>query len=163
MDEHPEERAVLRIPRHLWEQTWSLLSLMGDGRLESACVWGGARSGRILEVKKVYPIGPAHGAARGELSHRMSLEGVSRLFEELRTDGHQVIADVHTHPEDWVGLSYVDMAHPIEFRIGLICLVLPWYGAGVPSLQGTGIHVYLGGGRWADESGGNGMVQVEVV
>lgn len=154
---------VVAVPRTLWLGTWDLLKTLGEERFESACIWGGVRDGPRLEVRKIYPIGAAHGVVRHELSHRMTRGGASRLFEELRADGNAVVADVHTHPYDWVGLSDVDMAHPIEFRIGLVCLVLPRYASGVPSPDSIGIHVYRGDGQWSDESGGSKLVRLEVL
>lgn len=153
---------IVEVESAIWIETWRLLKEMGDGRFESACVWGGVNEGGRLRAKKIYPIGPEHGVRRGSLFHRMTLDGASRLFADLRADGLRIVADVHTHPAEWVGLSDVDREHPIEFRRGLICLVLPGYAVGNPSVELTGVHVYRGDGQWADRLE-TGVEHLEVV
>jgi hypothetical protein len=59
-----------------------------------------------------------------------------------------IIADIHTHPTDWVDLSDTDAAHPIEYRPGLLALVLPFFARRKPGLRGVGVHEYLGNGQW---------------
>jgi len=162
-EEQDSRTERLEVPNSLWLQTWRLLSQMGQGESESACVWGGTlRHGRLCVVK-AYPIGAAHGAIRGCQSHRMSTQGVAELLAELRKDGLRIVADVHTHPSSWVGLSEVDKAHPIEFRRGLICIVLPDYATTPPSLESIGLHIYLGEGRWLESSQAETAVRVVLV
>lgn len=161
--ERAEGFGRIAVPESLWRRTWAILRDLGAGQNESACVWGGTLSGGRLVASKAYPIAEEHGVQRGCLSHRMSTAGVARLFAELRADGLAIVADVHTHPEDWVGLSKVDKEHPIEYRPGLVCLVLPHYASVAPSFDMTGVHIYLGGGEWFECPRNEFALHVEVI
>ncbi len=70
------------------------------------------------------------------------------LFSILTEKNYCIIADVHTHPTNWVGLSEVDIEHPIEYRIGLPMIVIPNYGKGDIQLNSIGVHLYKGKGIW---------------
>jgi hypothetical protein len=80
--------------------------------------------------------------------HRSTREAVAAAFDRLRETGQVIVADVHTHPEAWVGLSGLDMAHPIEFRVGLLAIVIPHFALGGPTVGSIGVHRYLGQGEW---------------
>ncbi|MFN7138214.1 MAG: hypothetical protein ACK4UN_02625 [Limisphaerales bacterium] len=84
--------------------------------------------------------------------HYTPTENLATLFSQLERDKRVIIADVHTHPGKWVGLSKIDMENPIEFRRGLPAIVLPHFAAGSPSLARCGVHEYLGRGEWRELS-----------
>lgn len=132
----------------LWRATWLGLRRLSAGHRESACIWGGRRDGEGWRAERVLFF--AEGVDAGSHFHRTSPSATAAAFQELREAGLRVVADIHTHPAAWVGLSPTDAEHPIEYRVGLLALVLPDFAAGPPELAGVGSHLYQGDGRWVE-------------
>jgi hypothetical protein len=145
-----------------WQLTWQGLKLRGNRKLEAACIWGGRRRKNQEMVEGVYFIDDLLGVRRGRLYHRTSREATISLFETLRQRGHVIIADIHTHPRDWVDLSPTDAAHPIEYRKGLLALVLPFFATKKPDLLSVGIHEYVGSGEWRRLKGDEVMTTIRI-
>lgn len=140
--------SFLVVSQAIWNETWEGLRLRSGNSRESACVWGGHRSETSDEATQVHFIDDLPGIERGRLSHQTPREATELLFGDLRRSGQSIVADVHSHPGSWVGLSETDSTHPIEYRIGLFALVLPRFANGKPSLASAGVHIYLGNGNW---------------
>lgn len=136
------------IPQNLWLQTWLGLLERGKGVVESAAVWGGKRAGSIETVEAVYFLDDLVGKVQRRQYHYVPQRSLARLFAKLTENKHLIVADIHTHPSDWVGLSPLDMEHPIEFRRGIHAVVLPSYALHPPSLKQAGVHKYQGDGNW---------------
>ena len=111
-------------------------------------MWLGNHQGEREIATEVIFLDDLPGTVGRRLQHRTSREAVRILIDRARELGLTIVGDVHTHPGLWVDLSEVDRAHPIEYRIGLLALVLPAFAAGPPRLQGIGVHEYLGSGEW---------------
>lgn len=141
-------RPRIAIPESAWLQTWTILRSRSGGSRESACVWSGDRTHNVWTVRSVLCLEDFGPVDSGRLHHRASRRSVEQVFTEMRRRGEVLVADVHTHPEDWVDLSTTDRAHPIEYRIGLIAVVVPWFASGPPSLQGVGVHEYTATSMW---------------
>ena len=138
----------LVVPHDIWLETWTGLRKRGAGRREAACIWGGYRTDAQETVEAVLFFDDFGPTIAGALSHRTPRDVTTAAFSRLRESGFVIVADVHSHPDEWVGLSPVDRAHPIEYRVGLRAVVLPHYAIGEPSIRGVGLHEYLGNGRW---------------
>jgi hypothetical protein len=153
----------LLVPQAVWKSTWEGLRSRSDGLRESACVWGGQRSGSKETVTQVHFIDDLPGVRRHRLFHRTSREATTLLFRELRALGQAILADIHCHPGAWVGLSETDAAHPIEYRVGLVALVFPGFATGFPLLSRAGVHVYLGEGAWEELSARKANRRIRIV
>jgi len=138
----------LTVSGSLWRSTWQGLHTRGGGERESACVWAGTRDRDVETAETIIFLDDLPGTIGRRLQHRTSREAVAALLRLTRELGLVIVADIHTHPADWVDLSVVDQAHPIEYRIGLLALVLPDFASGPPELARAGVHEYLGDGRW---------------
>lgn len=153
---HQTTRAVpvrrIVVSTKLWLDTWLGLRQRGGGRVESAAVWGGRRDVLGEVVEGVYFLDDLPGGLQRSAFHRVSSRATAELFSDLQRDRRLIVADIHTHPTGWVGLSGLDQANPIEFRNGLYALVLPSYGIPSPSLAIAGVHEYLGKGKWRELS-----------
>jgi len=55
------------------------------------------------------------------------------------------IAQVHTHPGEWVGHSFVDNELAYSHHDGALSIVLPEYGKCVKTIAEAGVHVCRGG------------------
>lgn len=139
---------IVEVPRRVWNETWDGLRERSRGPKETGCVWGGERRDNLLRTTEVVFFDFLPGTRRGALSHVLSKEGAAALFELLSERGLEIIADIHTHPPKMPQLSWIDEEHPIEYRVGLLALVVPGYAEARPSLGGIGAHEYLGELRW---------------
>jgi proteasome lid subunit RPN8/RPN11 len=75
--------------------------------------------------------------------------GFVRLWNICMDEGIRVVADVHTHPDDWTGQSWADKSHPMVAQAGHISLIIPDFAQGHGnSLKGVGVHEYLGSHKW---------------
>ncbi|MDO7868525.1 hypothetical protein [Nocardioides jiangxiensis] len=88
--------------------------------------------------------------------------GFTRLWELCATRGLRVVADIHTHPGEWVGQSRIDETNPMISTPGHIALIAPEYGRRT-NLEEFGVHVYQGGHRWTEVLPGNRRTVVRVV
>jgi hypothetical protein len=77
---------------------------------------------------------------------------LNRLFIEL-VDGHRsIVAQVHTHPGDWVEHSWIDDAYPIVPMPGLLSVVVPRHAID-PDPATFGVHRLQPDGTWIDAIG----------
>lgn len=141
------------MPLTIWERTWSGLRRRGAGAKESAAVWAGRRCAELEHVEAVYFMDDYAGGEQCAGYHRVPVEALTEFFATLQQQRQVIIADIHTHPGDWVGLSALDEENPIEYRVGLPAIVLPRFALPRPSLSICGVHIYMGGGRWRTLSG----------
>jgi hypothetical protein len=142
-----QNRKIL-IATSQWEMTWSGLRDRGHGNVESVAVWAGKRDGTTEIVEGIYFLNDFSGGLQHRGYHFVPPEALAKLFAQLQKDRRVLIADVHTHPTSWVGLSEIDKEHPIEFRPGIHEIVLPSFALPDPSLQAAGFHEYKGNGKW---------------
>ena len=139
---------IVRIKSDLWKLTWEGLSKRSDGRIESLCIWAGQRSPDVSVVTEVIFLDGIEGVEGFALFHRITREATAQIFAILKDKGLQIVADVHTHPGDWVGLSDTDREHPLEYRVGFISIVLPYFGRTDPMQEDIGMHRYEGNHQW---------------
>lgn len=141
-------RRRIRISNEIWAETWLGLRKRGQGKRESAAIWGGKRSGHEETVEAVYYLDDFDGGMQYRGYHYVSTEALAQFFTQLQSERRVIVGDIHTHPTRWVGLSLIDKEHPIEFRRGLHAIVLPSFALPAPSLTLAGVHVYEGDGEW---------------
>ena len=141
-------RNIVRIKHNLWKLTWEGLCQRSDGRIESLCIWAGQRSPDVSVVTEVIFLDGIEGVEGFEFFHRITREATAHIFSILKDKGLQIIADVHTHPDEWVGLSETDREHPLEYRVGFISIVLPHFGRSEPRTADIGMHRYEGNHQW---------------
>lgn len=77
-------------------------------------------------------------------------KGYSALTQFCRENAMKVLADVHTHPGQYVGQSMIDQQNPMVPKVHHTALIVPSYGwTSRWSLKGVGVYVYLGNFNWA--------------
>lgn len=138
----------LRMTAALWRETWTGLELRCAGVREAACIWGGRRTENAEIASSIVFLDDLPGVRAARAIHRTPTGATTLLFQILRSRGEEIVADVHAHPSDWVDQSITDQEHPIEFRVGLMALILPSFARGEPDLERTGVHEYLGNRKW---------------
>jgi len=108
------------------------------GWRESACVWTGRRDGYVADVIFHHKLADDRATA---LSLELPEDAKFALYERLAGRGDMLLAMLHTHPEEWVGLSPIDERNQLCSRIGFWSIVLPYYAARDWQLQDTGFHI----------------------
>jgi proteasome lid subunit RPN8/RPN11 len=144
---------ITRASVRLWRDTWYGLQRRSAGERETACVWLGIRAGDAEDAREIVFLDDLPGTIGRRLQHRTSRVAVNMMLERARALGMEIVGDIHTHPSTWVDLSEVDRAHPIEYRVDLLALVLPSFAAGAPDVTVSGVHSYAGDGEWTSFEG----------
>jgi hypothetical protein len=121
--------------------TLSNLAERSSGWRESAGIWAGAINGDDATVTALYLHHELCDDRGRALSLELTEEAKFTLYRRLAASGLKLIALIHTHPEDWVELSWIDKQNQISSRIGFYSLVVPWYGRQPVQPSSLGIHV----------------------
>src|SRR6266404_5755558 len=92
------------VPTGTWAATWSGLRSRGAGGKESAAIWAGRRSDGLEHVDEVYFLDDYAGGEQRRGYHRVHVEALTEFFAALQRRRQVIIADILTHPTDWVVL-----------------------------------------------------------
>lgn len=83
--------------------------------------------------------------------------GYAALWQYCKEKQLQVLADVHTHPGEYVRQSCIDQKNPMVPVVGHMAMIVPdfaqrsrWW-----SLDGVGVYEYLGDFKWQAYGGSN--------
>ncbi len=125
----------------MFEATLAKLEARSAGRRESAGIWAGAIAGDDATVTALHLHHELCDDRGSALSLELTEEAKFALYRTLAASGLKLIALIHTHPEDWVGLSEIDEKNQVSSRIGFWSLVVPWYGHRPVRLSSIGVHV----------------------
>lgn len=134
---NPRDETKYLIPRKIIGYTEEVLADYGSHNCEGLVYWSGRRSGNIVKVMSVIVPEIDSSSHYLEISHSSHFHVVDRL-----NDLEQVhLAQIHSHPEEWVGHSYTD-DEKAAFKIeGLVSIVVPNYCEdGMVPLEMCGIH-----------------------
>jgi hypothetical protein len=84
------------------------------------------------------------------LTGGISLAGTAydRLWRMCDADHLSVVADVHTHPEGWVGQSPMDTRNPMIGSRGHLAIIVPNFASSKCAIEGMGIYRYAGNHEW---------------
>lgn len=140
---------VLKIPVLLWRRLLCDLRKQSQGARESGAFLLGEHNARCDHVLSHVLYNDLDPQVSDTGIIRFSSSGYPLLWRLCRDRKQRAIADVHTHPESWVGQSDADRAHPMIPERGHISLIVPSFGyVRWWSLRRIGVHEYLGGTSW---------------
>lgn len=128
----------LAVPRGIFQATVVGLRERSAGWRESACVWIGTASGVVQRVTFHHEIADDHATA---LSLELPEKAKFWLYQQLAREKLRILALLHTHPESWVDLSWIDQQNQISSRVGFLSIVLPFYGKHDWNYDEIGFHV----------------------
>ncbi len=148
LTERPEQKAIkdtgllLVVNRTLLGETHRFLGPYCHANVEGACFWFGVQEGSLQVVTTLAL--PEVRQTRGY--YRVVPESLRRLVADMRAQGLKNLAQVHTHPSDWVGHSRYDDENSYSTKEGALSIVWPNYGASLHhDLNTLGIHERQGG------------------
>jgi proteasome lid subunit RPN8/RPN11 len=137
----------LEIRRSLWRKLIRQLHHRGGEVRESGAFLLGARAGNCIEHFIPYDDLDPKALSTGIVSFHG--EGFIPLWDYCLDHKMQVLADVHTHGDQWTGQSETDRTNPMIEQAGHIALILPHFAASNRwSLRGVGIYEYQGDHDW---------------
>jgi len=122
----------------LIETTMKELRTRSSGWRESAAIWTGDKSGAVKNVYFHHQLADDKG---GPLSLELPEHAKFELYQNLAKEGQTLIALLHTHPEDWVGLSWIDQQNQLSSKIGFWSIVIPNYACGDWDNENIGFHL----------------------
>lgn len=128
----------LTVPRGVLQATVFGLRERSAGWRESACVWVGAAAGAVQRVTFHHEMADDRATA---LSLELPEAAKFGLYQQLAREKLRILALLHTHPEGWVDLSWIDQQNQISSRIGFLSIVLPFYGTHDWNYDEIGFHV----------------------
>ena len=131
----------LSIPKQIWKNTLIELRERSAGWRESAAIFCGRVTGPEWTVESVRFHHHLCDDRGRPLSIRLTESAKYRLYDDLNRLGLRLIAGIHTHPEDWVDLSWIDQQNQLCSRRGFWSVVVPWYAEQSWELDTIGIHI----------------------
>jgi len=113
------------------------------GRLERVAYIDGVAASDDMSVATtlVFP-----NAKLNERHFEVSAEAMSQAGRHFRAYHLQRLAQVHTHPGDWVDHSQYDDEMAYSQHRGAVSIVMPNHASCRPALSGCGVHVREDGG-----------------
>jgi proteasome lid subunit RPN8/RPN11 len=143
----------LVIPRVLFDETLAELEIRSAEWRESAAIF----CGRVVGSQWVADVVKFHhhlcdDRGRSRSTH-LTEAAKFRLYEELSHRHLRLVAGIHTHPEDWVDLSWIDQRNQLCSRKGFWSIVVPWYSKEPWLVENMGVHIRTsdGWGRLTSE------------
>jgi hypothetical protein len=130
----------IEVPLAVVTASWRHVARRGDGRREAIVVW----AGRVDDVgaRIVAAVAPPLEEIQARaLWHHLSARAHARMSRWMQANGLIALAQVHTHPDAWVGHSETDDAYPFAPDVGFWSIVWPGYAMGQPApLTAWGVH-----------------------
>ena len=128
----------LTVPRTIIQATILGLRDRSAGWRESACMWIGSVSGVVQRVTFHHEIADDRATA---LSLELPEAAKFAFYMQLAREKLRILALLHTHPDSWVDLSWIDQQNQISSRLGFLSLGVPHYGKNDWNYDEIGTHV----------------------
>lgn len=134
----------LRVLPNVMAETFDMLATCGAGRNECVVYWCSSKTRPTVAIEVVHPVHTTspHG-------YEVDSGWVNAFFLELRTSGHIVVAQVHTHPGA-AGHSDVDDAFALVPATGFLSLVLPDFALTEDLLSRAHLVTMGADGHWQE-------------
>jgi hypothetical protein len=136
---------VIKVKSTVVAATVDAIRTCGQGRRECILYWPANADGQVMA-----PVHPHHRASWS--GYEVDGPWVTNFFLALAGREERVVAQVHSHPGDWVEMSDVDDAHVLLPSRGFVSIIVPCFGL----LRGTsrwGIWALSADGSWVDAHG----------
>lgn len=143
---------ALQMSRSQFVALTAELARRGDGRRESGAFLLTSTKVEMLPEHKRTVVGFAFyddldpASLTGGIT--FGAIGYSALSGVCRAQDLCVVADIHTHPGNWVQQSAIDSRHPMSAIPGHIAIIAPNYSQGSIRLRDLGLHVFRGAKTW---------------
>lgn len=143
---------TVSISKRQWSVLVRQLARRGQRRRESGAFLLGRLSDRPTSTHVAWPVSDVtyfDDLDADCLTGGITFTRFDALWEVCRARRATVIADVHTHPGDWVEQSQIDSSNPMISSLDHVAIILPNYANGRPKPTDSGVYRHLGGKNWA--------------
>jgi hypothetical protein len=155
-------RSRLRITPKRWDALIEELRRRGNGDRESGAFLlaraDGRRGRTVTRVVYFDDVDPT--CLTGGITIQSS--GFAALSRICNEHGLRVIADVHTHPSEWVAQSEIDRTNPMIATRGHLAVIVPNFAANRVVAGDCGVHVYRGSHAWNTHLGRSASAQIYI-
>jgi len=154
---------MIRFSSTLWKSLLEELGARGeDGARESGAFLLGVVTRR--QMRRIHAAIYYDDLDPNSLTGGISFAGsaYARLWDRCEALGFNVVADVHTHPNRWVGQSDVDRRNPMIAQRGHLALIVPYFATRPVLTRELGVHQYNGDGQWSSWLGGDARRRVRI-
>ncbi|HWC35476.1 MAG TPA: hypothetical protein VG650_11705 [Mycobacteriales bacterium] len=141
------------MPKPLWDELVAELHTRGAGVRESGAFLLAPRG--VTPPTSSLPPTVVAAAYYDDLDAACLTGGITmsgtaydRLWERCRQEELRVVADIHTHPGQWVGQSHIDRANPMMALVGHLALIIGNFADPDDGPLPVGVHRYLGNNEW---------------
>lgn len=136
----PRDKIAYQIPQQAIQDTSTILKEYG--RNEGLVYWAGTKEGLIVTVKAVIAPKTTFSWGNVSVSHKSNYNFVGALSKNNLIH----LAQVHSHPSEWVGHSPGDNVMAAFKVEGLLSIVVPQYCQnGMLPLSRCGVHRFTKG------------------
>lgn len=140
-------RSRVRIGDEAWKELIAELGRRAAGVREAgAFLLARADDDRRTVVRVVYFDDVDPDCLTGGIT--MHSTGFDALWSICNAEGLRVVADVHTHPGEFVSQSAIDRANPMIATAGHVAIIVPDLASRLPSARECGVHTYNGAHEW---------------
>lgn len=145
-------RSRVRLTPRQWDDLIAELGRRAGGVREAGAFLLASTIGRSTSVARVVYFDDVDPAClTGGISMKSS--AFSALWDICFTEELRVIADVHTHPDDYVDQSDIDKANPMIAAAGHVAVIVPDLAGHTIAAEECGVHIYSGAHRWEPHIG----------
>lgn len=142
----------VRLTPRRWESLVAELGRRARGVRESGAFLLASTTGQATTVTRiVYFDDVDPSCLTGGISMKSS--AFTALWEICSAEKLRVIADIHTHPGDFVDQSDIDRANPMVATVGHVAVILPDLAGRVVAASECGVHTYRGAHEWDSSFG----------
>lgn len=143
----PSKIETFVIQKSILDKTISELQRIGLDNKEGIVYWIGNLNGDVAKINEAIFAGDYPEFENHQYYAKVPLESSFKIAEKIHQSGKLLFVQVHSHPADAFH-SPIDNARPISHRVGLISLVVPYFGQNVVDLSPCKIYEYEGKGNW---------------
>lgn len=137
---------VLFVPEEIVVATWRALRPNAEATCEGVVMWAAPRA-QYDELQQVVTTVIVPRQRVGPGRYQLPADAVREMGQALRRRGLVNVAQVHSHPGEWVDHSDWDDAHTFSLRDGALSIVWPAFGRELPPADTWGVHE-CGGRIW---------------
>lgn len=141
-------RSRVRIAPAMWAELLAELRQRGRGNRESGAFLLARADGRAATTvaRVVYFDDLDPTCLTGAILIQSA--AFTTLWKICSERGLRVIADVHTHPSDFVNQSDIDRANPMIATSGHVAIIVPRFARDDVGAASCGVYVYRGAHEW---------------
>lgn len=139
----------LYLPKSCAVDAFDWMYNCGKRYVEGVALWAGVREGESFYIKKTIIPQQKAGNLEDGLIYFVDGEELHRISLELFDTGMQMIAQIHSHPNEAYH-SETDDAYPIVTAIGGVSVVVPNFAKGGLNLYEWAVYRYFPESGWTE-------------